>query len=33
MGRIEMELRLPLCEMVPENKEKLEKVLKQAGLV
>ncbi|GAB6888429.1 4-hydroxy-tetrahydrodipicolinate synthase [Desulfothermus okinawensis JCM 13304] len=33
MGRIEMELRLPLCEMKPENRQKLESVLKKAGLI
>ncbi len=32
MGRMKLELRLPLCEMKPENREKLEKVLKDAGL-
>ena len=33
MGRIDMELRLPLCEMQLENKKKLENVLKDAGLI
>ena len=33
MGRMKLELRLPLCEMKPENREKLEKVLKDAGLI
>ena len=31
MGRMELEFRLPLCEMKPENREKLEKVLKETG--
>ncbi|WP_461832740.1 4-hydroxy-tetrahydrodipicolinate synthase [Desulfothermus sp.] len=33
MGRMKLELRLPLCEMKPENREKLEKVLKDSGLI
>lgn len=33
MGRMELELRLPLCEMKPENRAKLEKVLKDAGII
>ena len=33
MGFVRPELRLPLCEMASENKEKLRKVLKGLGLV
>lgn len=33
MKMIDPELRLPLCEMLPENKEKLVKALKEYGLV
>jgi 4-hydroxy-tetrahydrodipicolinate synthase len=33
MGMVEEEWRLPLCEMRPENKMKLENVLKKYGLV
>ncbi len=33
MGKMELELRLPLCEMKPENREKLEKVLKEAKVI
>ncbi len=33
MGRIQEELRLPLCEMAPQNREKLRNVLSQYGLV
>ena len=33
MGMIDEEWRLPLCEMMPENKAKLEKVLKAYKLV
>ena len=33
MGKIEAEFRLPLCEMRPENLPKLEKVLKESGVL
>ncbi len=33
MGRIAEEMKLPLCEMLPANKEKLRAVLKDAGLI
>ena len=33
MGRIDGELRLPLCQMAPETKQKLAGVLKDYGLV
>lgn len=33
MGKIESELRLPLCPMASENREKLLRVMKEAGLV
>lgn len=33
MGMIDPELRLPLCEMLPENKEKLIAELKEYGLI
>ncbi|MFH1645674.1 MAG: 4-hydroxy-tetrahydrodipicolinate synthase [Candidatus Omnitrophota bacterium] len=33
MGMIEPSLRLPMCEMLPENKAKLEKALKDYGLI
>ena len=33
MGKIKEELRLPLCPMKPENKEKLAAVLKNYGLI
>lgn len=33
MGLIRPEFRLPLCEIAPENKEKLRKVLKELGLI
>ena len=33
MGMIRPELRLPLCEMDPKNKEQLKKVLKNLGLL
>lgn len=33
MGKMEEEWRLPLCEMRPENKEKLKKVLVAYGLI
>ncbi len=33
MGKIKEEWRLPLCEMMPENKEKLKKVIQKYGLV
>ena len=33
MGKILPELRLPLCPMVPENEEKLKKVLKDYNLI
>ncbi len=33
MGMIEEEWRLPLCEMMPENKVKLQKVLKKYKLI
>jgi dihydrodipicolinate synthase/N-acetylneuraminate lyase len=33
MKLCEPSLRLPLCEMLPENKEKLIKVLKEYGLI
>lgn len=33
MGKIREEFRLPLCEMVPANKEKLKKVLKDMKLI
>ena len=32
MGRIEEEMRLPLCPMAAENKEKLKNILKNYGL-
>jgi 4-hydroxy-tetrahydrodipicolinate synthase len=33
MGMIREEWRMPLCEMRPENKEKLKQVLKKYGLI
>ncbi len=33
MGRIALEIRLPLCEMTPENRERLEGVLRSYGLL
>jgi 4-hydroxy-tetrahydrodipicolinate synthase len=33
MGRIDPELRLPLCPMAQENRDKLIRVLKDAGLI
>jgi 4-hydroxy-tetrahydrodipicolinate synthase len=33
MGKISEEFRLPLCEMAPENRSKLEKVLKTYALI
>ncbi len=33
MKMIAPEMRLPLCEMLPENREKLMKVLKEYGLI
>jgi 4-hydroxy-tetrahydrodipicolinate synthase len=33
MGRIQEEFRLPLCEMAPANKEKLQKVLKDLRMI
>jgi 4-hydroxy-tetrahydrodipicolinate synthase len=33
MGRIQEEFILPLCEMLPANKEKLKGILKNAGLI
>ena len=33
MGKIQEEFRLPLCEMLPANKEKLQKVLKDLKLI
>ncbi len=33
MGRIEYEYRLPLCEMAPENYDKLKKVMENYGLI
>ncbi|MCH7590529.1 4-hydroxy-tetrahydrodipicolinate synthase [PVC group bacterium] len=33
MGKIEAEFRLPLCEMRPENLPKLEKALKESGVL
>ncbi len=33
MGRISLEFRLPLCEMRPENRDKLKQVLKDADLI
>lgn len=33
MGKIQLEFRLPLCEMMPENRKKLEKVLESLGVV
>lgn len=33
MGRIEEELRLPLCRMKEENRKKLEEILKSYGLI
>jgi 4-hydroxy-tetrahydrodipicolinate synthase len=33
MGMCEPDLRLPLCEMLPENLEKLKKALKEYGLI
>lgn len=33
MGRIREEYRLPLCEMAPDNREKLLAVLRQLGLI
>lgn len=33
MGKIKEELRLPLCEMSPENKEKLGEILRNAQLI
>lgn len=33
MGKIDPELRLPLCPMAPDTREKLIRVLKEAGLI
>jgi len=33
MGKIERELRLPLCPMARENRDKLLHVMKEAGLI
>ncbi len=33
MGKIKEEFRLPLCEMIPSNSEKLAEVLRSAGLI
>ena len=33
MGKIKPELRMPLCEMRPENEKKLVEVLKKLGVV
>lgn len=33
MGKIQEELRLPLCEMSKDNKEKLKGILKSAGII
>jgi len=33
MGKIAEELRLPLCEMAPQNKEKLKGILQKFGLI
>lgn len=33
MGKIQEEFRLPLCEMSPDNKKALEKILKEKGLL
>ena len=33
MGKIDAELRLPLCPMGAENKEKLTRVMKESGLI
>ncbi|MBD3380410.1 MAG: 4-hydroxy-tetrahydrodipicolinate synthase [Candidatus Omnitrophica bacterium] len=33
MGLIEKEWRLPLCEMLPQNEDKLRKVLEQYGMI
>ena len=33
MGKIDPELRLPLCAMAAETKDKLTRVLKDAGLI
>jgi 4-hydroxy-tetrahydrodipicolinate synthase len=33
MGLCAADLRLPLCQMLPENLEKLKKVLKDYGLL
>ena len=33
MGKIKPELRMPLCEMRPENKKKLTEVLKKLGVI
>lgn len=33
MGKIDPELRLPLCPMAPDNRERLVRVLKDAGLI
>jgi 4-hydroxy-tetrahydrodipicolinate synthase len=33
MGKIREEFRLPLCEMAPQNRDKLAKVLKESGLI
>lgn len=33
MGKIDPELRLPLCAMAPDNREKLVRVLKDMGLI
>jgi 4-hydroxy-tetrahydrodipicolinate synthase len=33
MGKIQEEMRLPLCQMAPENKKKLKKVLENYGVI
>ena len=33
MGKIEEEMRLPLCQMSSENKDKLKKILVNYGLM
>ncbi len=33
MGKVGLELRLPLVEMVPENRTRLESVLKESGMI
>jgi hypothetical protein len=33
MGKIQEEIRLPLCQMSSENKDKLKNIIKNYGLI